>query len=170
MGKWPAWHRVKGVWSWYEKSWMGHCECCHGCCSVAKPRMTLDNPTDCIMPGSLSHAVRGRPRWVTVKSSDKPRSTGGSAASGKRAACHCGRRKRRGLNSWVGKIPWRTAQQPASVFLPGESYAQRSLVGYVAHGVAKHQTPLKRLSPEKEMATHSSVPAWRTPWAVLQKN
>ena len=31
---------------------------------------------------------------------------------------------------WVRKIPWRTAQQPAPVFLPGESHGQRSLVGY----------------------------------------
>ena len=31
---------------------------------------------------------------------------------------------------WVGKIPWRRARQPTSVFLPGESHAQRSLEGY----------------------------------------
>ena len=98
MGKWPAWHRVKGVWSWYEKSWMGHCECCHGCCSVAKPRMTLYDPTDCSTPGSLSHAVRGRPRWVTVKSSDKPRSTGGSTASGKELPAM--------LETWVQSLGW----------------------------------------------------------------
>ena len=28
-----------------------------------------------------------------------------------------------------GKIPWRRAWQPTPVFLPGESYGQRSLVG-----------------------------------------
>ena len=27
-------------------------------------------------------------------------------------------------------IPWRRAWQPTSVFLPGESHGQRSLVGY----------------------------------------
>ena len=38
--------------------------------------------------------------------------------------------KRCRLDSWVGKIPWRTAQQPTPVFLPGEIHGQRSLVGY----------------------------------------
>ena len=34
------------------------------------------------------------------------------------------------FDPWVGKIPWRRAWQPISVFLPGESHGQRSLVGY----------------------------------------
>ena len=33
-----------------------------------------------------------------------------------------------GSYTWVGKIPWRRAQQLALVFLPGESHGQRSLV------------------------------------------
>ena len=37
---------------------------------------------------------------------------------------------RYGFDSWFGKIPWRRAQQPIPVFLPGESHAQRSLAGY----------------------------------------
>ena len=36
---------------------------------------------------------------------------------------------RLGFNPWVRKIPWRRAQQPTSVFLPG-SHGQRSLEGY----------------------------------------
>ena len=35
-----------------------------------------------------------------------------------------------GSISWVGKVPWRMASQPTPVFLPGESYGKRSLVGY----------------------------------------
>ena len=31
---------------------------------------------------------------------------------------------------WVGKILWRRAWQPTPVFLPGESYGQRSLASY----------------------------------------
>ena len=42
---------------------------------------------------------------------------------------YAGRHKRPGVNPCVGKIPWRMAQQPTPVFLPGESYGQRSLVG-----------------------------------------
>ena len=34
------------------------------------------------------------------------------------------------FNPWVGKIPWRRAQQPTPVFLPGQSHRQRSLAGY----------------------------------------
>ena len=34
-----------------------------------------------------------------------------------------------GFDPWVGKIPWKRVWQPAPVFLPGESYGQRSLAG-----------------------------------------
>ena len=34
------------------------------------------------------------------------------------------------LNPWVGKIPWRRDWLLTPGFLPGESYGQRSLVGY----------------------------------------
>ena len=55
-------------------------------------------------------------------------SQGGS--SGKESACRCRRRKRRGFNPWVGKIPWRRKWPPAPVFLPGKFHGQRSLAGY----------------------------------------
>ena len=32
------------------------------------------------------------------------------------------------------KYPWKRAWQPTSVFLPGESHGQRSLVGYSPRG------------------------------------
>ena len=35
---------------------------------------------------------------------------------------------------WVGKILWRRAWQPTSVFLPGEFHGQRSLAGYSPWG------------------------------------
>ena len=34
------------------------------------------------------------------------------------------------FNSWIGKIPWRRARQPAPVFSPGESYGEMNLVGW----------------------------------------
>ena len=37
--------------------------------------------------------------------------------------------KRLGANPWVRKIPWRRVWQPTPIFLPGESYGQRSLEG-----------------------------------------
>ena len=41
---------------------------------------------------------------------------------------------RLGFDPWVGKIPWRRAQQPTPVFLPGEFHGQKSLVGYSPWG------------------------------------
>ena len=41
------------------------------------------------------------------------------------------------IDSWVGKIPWRREWQPILVFLPRESYGQRSLMAIV-HGIAKN--------------------------------
>ena len=34
------------------------------------------------------------------------------------------------FDSWVRKMHWRREQLPTPVFLPGESYGQRSLAGY----------------------------------------
>ena len=42
-------------------------------------------------------------------------------ASGKEPPCQCRRNKRCIFDPWVRKIPWRKAQQPIPVFLPGES-------------------------------------------------
>ena len=43
-------------------------------------------------------------------------------------------------DSGVRKIPWRRAWQPTSVFLPGQSYGQRSLVGYSPKGHTESDT------------------------------
>ena len=64
---------------------------------------------------------------------------------------------------------WRRKWQPTPVFLPGESQGRGSLVGYRLWGL----TELDTMSDftfifhfhalEKEMATHSSILAWRIP-------
>ena len=63
------------------------------------------------------------------------------------------------------KNGWRRQWQPTPVLLPGESHGWRSLVG---HGVTQSQTRSSDFTftfhfhaLEKEMATHSSVLAWR---------
>ena len=38
------------------------------------------------------------------------------------------------LNSWAGKIPWRTKWRSTPVLLPGESHGQRSLAGHSPWG------------------------------------
>ena len=50
--------------------------------------------------------------------------------SGKEPSCQCGRCKRRGFVTWVGKIPWRRKWQLNPIFLPGKFHGQRSLAGY----------------------------------------
>ena len=55
------------------------------------------------------------------------------------------RDRRRGLDPWVGKIPWRRAWQLTPVFLSGEPHGQRSLKATV-RGVPKGRTCLKWLS------------------------
>ena len=54
--------------------------------------------------------------------------------SGKESACQCRRCKRYRFYLRVWKIPRRRKWQPTPVFLLGESYEQRSLVGYSPWG------------------------------------
>ena len=56
---------------------------------------------------------------------------------------------------------------PTSVLLPGKSHGQRSLVGCSPWGREESDTTkgLHFHALEKEMATHSSVLAWKVPWA-----
>ena len=65
----------------------------------------------------------------------------------------------------LGRRQW----YPTPVLLPRKSHGWRSLVG--CNGVTKSQTLLSDFTftfhfhaLEKEMATHSSVLAWRIPW------
>ena len=85
------------------------------------------------------------------------------------------------------KIPWRVAWQPTPVFLLGESHGQygpwglkesdmteRLLLHLDIGGFpsgsdgkasrSKYFTSLAAPYMEKEMETHSSTLAWRTPW------
>ena len=73
--------------------------------------------------------------------------------------------------------PWNVLQltkrrkwQPTPLFSPGKSHGQRSLVGYSPWG-CKSRTRLSDFTltfhfhaMEKEMATHSSILAWKIPW------
>ena len=68
-----------------------------------------------------------------------------SGASRKEPTCQCRGHKTRGFNPWARKISWRRAWQPTPVFFSGESLGQRSLAGYIVHGVAELD-PTERLS------------------------
>ena len=66
-------------------------------------------------------------------------------ASGKEPVCQCKSHKRCRFDLGVGKIPWRRAWQPTTVFLPGESHGQRTWWATV-HSVTKSQTQFRRFS------------------------
>ena len=70
---------------------------------------------------------------------------------------------------YVRNINWLLMWHPTPVLLPGKSHGQRSLVGY-SPWVSKSGTWLSNFTftfhfhaLEQEMATHSSVLAWRIP-------
>ena len=66
--------------------------------------------------------------------------------------------------SRLWEMVWRRQWQPTPVLLPGKSHGRRSLVGYSPWGHEESDTT-ERLhfhALEKEMATHSSILAWRT--------
>ena len=46
----------------------------------------------------------------------------------------------RGLDPWVGKMPWKREWQLTLVSLPGESHGQRSLVGHSPQGCKESDT------------------------------
>ena len=69
---------------------------------------------------------------------------------------------------WSAQLEWRRQWHPTPVLLPGKSHVQRSLVGCSPWGHEESDTT-ERLhfhALEKEMATHSSVLAWRIPGVV----
>ena len=114
--------------------------------------------------------------------------------AGKEPACQFRRCKRLGFDLWVGKIPWRKKWQPTPVFLPGKLYGQRwATVHRVAEiltqlndhsdstslgfpgasdgkliqlqwGRPGFSPWIRKIPLKKEMATHSSILAWRITW------
>ena len=50
----------------------------------------------------------------------------------------------RDVGSIPGKIPWWRKWQPTQIFLPGESYGQRSLTGYSPWGHKESDTTERR--------------------------
>ena len=53
--------------------------------------------------------------------------------------------RRSGFNPWVGKISWGRERLPTPVFMPRESYGQRSLAGHSPQGHKESDT-IERLS------------------------
>ena len=60
-------------------------------------------------------------------------------------------------------LMWRRQWQPTPVLLPGQSHGWRSLVGYSWARLSDFTFTFHFHALEKEMATHSSILAWRIP-------
>ena len=58
------------------------------------------------------------------------------------------------IPGWGGKIPWRRAQQPTPVFLPGKFHEQRNLAGYSPWGCKELYTT-EPLSMHTRTHTHT---------------
>ena len=84
---------------------------------VAKSRTWLSDWTELII-------ILGLPTWLRSKE----------------YAYQCRRQRRRGFDSWVGKIPWRRKWQLVPVFLPGKSHGQRNLESYSPRGCKESDT------------------------------
>ena len=58
----------------------------------------------------------------------------------KNLLANAGNRERLGLDTLIGKIPWRRAWRPTLVFLPGKSHGWRNLVGSSPSGCKESDT------------------------------
>ena len=95
----------------------------------------------------------GLPRWLSEK---------------KESACQRRRPRRQGLECWGGKIPWRRAWLPPTVFLPGKSHGRGAWWATV-HGVAKSETRLSAHAPLTALDTQPSESVSRQRWASARR-
>ena len=90
-----------------------------------------------------SPPVSSRPPPLPTQLSEKTRALGWRASqvllAVKNMFANAGD-MRPGFHPWVRKIPWKRAQQPTPVLLPGESHRQRRLVSYSPWGYKELDT------------------------------
>ena len=119
---------------------------------VAQLCPTLSDPMDCSLPGSSVHGISRQECWsgvllpspmVSLTCDLKTIQTNTHATRNQTQVQGLTRgllmknllpRQETWARSWVRMIPWRRKWQPTPVFLPGESYGQRSLAGYSPWG------------------------------------
>ena len=86
-----------------------------------------------------------------------------------RIPLHC---KRPRFDPWARKIRWRREWLPTPVFLPGESFGQRSLVGYSPRGHKESDTTewLTLLPLLHRQYSSLLGPSWRTGFSCLTQS
>ena len=79
--------------------------------------------------------------------------------------------RRPSFDPWVRKFLWRRKWLPTSVFLPGEFYGQRSLVGYSPWGHKESDTTeqltlshFHKGDTRVVIAQREKLPLWDSPW------
>ena len=89
-------------------------------------------PTPVFLPGESQGrgSLVGCYLWGCTELDTTEATSSSSSSSGKESICQCRRYKRHRFDPWVGKTLWGRKWQPTPVFLPRESYGQKSLMGY----------------------------------------
>ena len=89
-----------------------------------------------------------------------------SGSAGKEFACQCRRRKRHRFSPWVRKIPGGGNGIPLQLLQRASPVAQRAknLSANAGDTRDTDSVPGSGRSLEEEMATHSSLLAWKIPW------
>ena len=77
----------------------------------------------------------------------------------KNSPANAGDTKRRGFDSWVGKVSWRRKWQPTPVFLPGKFHGQRGVAGYSPRGLRVRHDRVPEYTNASYYATSSSEKA-----------
>ena len=83
--------------------------------------------------------------------------------SGKEPDCQWRDTLRNRFDPWVEKIPLGRAWNPLQYSCP-ENPLDRGAWQATVYRITKSQTQLKQHPLEREMATHSSILAWKIPW------
>ena len=110
---------------------------------VAQSCPTLSDPMDCSLPGSSVLGIfQARVlEWGAIAFSAVPFYLGSFYwwLSGKESACQC--RRKCGLNTWVGMIPWRRQANPLQYSYLGNP-TDRGAWRATVHGFTKGRAPL----------------------------
>ena len=141
-----------------SKNQSSSCICCY-CCLVAKLCPTLCDPIDCTPPGPSVHGISPARilEWVAISFS------GWSSWPRDQTCVSC-------ISRWI--LYWATREANGSPLQYSclENPMDRRAWWAAVHGVARSQTRLSNFTftfhfhaSEKEMATHSSILAWRIP-------
>ena len=110
------------------------------------PGMETSSPVSpALVDGFLTTEIPGKPHSPSTLLSYFPHvlsfvatiQPGPSGTNDEEPACQCGRRKRRGFDPRVRKIPWRRAYKPTSIFLSLENRTDRG--AWWGYGLQDHK-------------------------------